>query len=49
MEQNKILTEDEIDLKELFSIIWQKKIFVISFTLLITIVSIIYAYKNSYL
>jgi len=47
MEQNKILTEDEIDLKELFSIIWQRKIFVISFTLLITIVSIIYAYTKT--
>ena len=47
MEQNKILLEDEIDLKELFSVIWQRKIFVISFTLLITIVSIIYAYTKT--
>lgn len=47
MEQNKIIIEDEIDLKELFSIIWQRKIFVISFTLLITIVSIIYAYTKT--
>ena len=46
MEQNKIIIEDEIDLKELFSVIWQRKIFVISFTLLITIVSIIYAYTK---
>ena len=47
MEQNKIIIEDEIDLKELFSVIWQRKIFVISFTLLITIVSIIYAYTKT--
>ena len=47
MEQNKIIIEDEIELKELFSVIWQRKIFVISFTLLITIVSIIYAYTKT--
>ena len=47
MEQNKIIIEDEIDLKELFSVIWQQKIFVISFTLLITIVSIIYVYTKT--
>lgn len=47
MEQNKILIEDEIDLKKLFSVIWQKKIFVICFTLLITIVSTIYVYTKT--
>ena len=47
MEQNKIIIEDEIDLKELFSVIWQQKIFVISFTLLITILSIIYVYTKT--
>lgn len=47
MEQNEILIEDEIDLKKLFSVIWQKKIFVICFTLLITIVSTIYVYTKT--
>ena len=46
MEQNKIIIEDEIDLKELFSIIWQKKIFIISFTIMITILSAIYVYTK---
>lgn len=47
MEQNKIIIEDEIDLKELFSIIWQKKIFIISFTIIITILSAIYVYTKN--
>lgn len=47
MEQNKIIIEDEIDLKELFSIIWQKKIFIISFTIIITILSAIYVYTKT--
>lgn len=36
--------EDEIDLKELFKTIWEKKIFIIIFTLIITILSGIYIY-----
>lgn len=47
MEQTKIITEDEIDLRELFSVILQQKTFIISFTLLITILSIIYVYTKT--
>lgn len=47
MEQNKIIIEDEIDLKELFSIIWQRKIFIIGFTIIITILSAIYVYTKT--
>lgn len=34
--------EDEIDLKELFLTIWEKKIFIVVFTAIITILSIVY-------
>lgn len=34
--------EDEIDLKELFLTIWKKKIFIVVFTAIITILAIIY-------
>lgn len=47
MQQEKIFTEDEIDLKELFLIIWKRKIFIISFSLFITISSALYAYNKT--
>jgi uncharacterized protein involved in exopolysaccharide biosynthesis len=47
MQQEKLSVEDEIDLKELFKIIWKRKIFVISFCLLITIGSVIYVYTKT--
>lgn len=44
--QKKEYIEDEIDLKELFQVIWNKKIFIIVFTLFITIVSGFYIYSK---
>lgn len=38
-------SEDEIDLRELFKIIWQKKFFIVIFTMVVTILASIYAYK----
>ena len=47
MVQNNLIQEDEIDLRELFKILWAKKIFIIFVTFLITIGSIIYVFiKN---
>lgn len=43
MEENHI-QEDEIDLRELFGIIWQKRIFIIIFTSFVTIAAIAFAY-----
>ena len=40
--QNSIYQEDEIDLRELFKTIWDKKVFIALFTLFITCISIIY-------
>lgn len=42
VQENKILNEDEIDLRELFKIIWDKKFFIIIFTFIITLISFIY-------
>ena len=39
--------EDEIDLKELFKILWDKKNFIISITAIITILAGIYAFKKT--
>lgn len=47
MQENKNFTEDEIDLRELFLIIWNKKILIISFTLFITIISGFYIYSKT--
>ena len=44
---NQIIQEDEIDLRELFITIWNKKIFIIAFTSIVTILSIIYAYSKT--
>jgi len=41
--QEKYIQEDEIDLRELFKILWNKRFFIISFTAVITICSIVYA------
>lgn len=37
------IQEDEIDLKELFLTIWKKKLFIIGFTFIITVLAIVYA------
>lgn len=44
---NKYLEEDEIDLRELFKTIWDKKIFIIILTLIITVTAGIFAYKKT--
>ena len=43
LQQNNI-QEDEIDLRELFLTLWSKRVFIVAFTLLVTIVGTIYAY-----
>ena len=47
MQENKPLEEDEIDLRELFKIIWDKKIFIILFTIVVTVLAGIYAYSKT--
>lgn len=42
--KNSILEEDEIDLRELFKIIWDKRLFIAIFTITVTILSIIYVF-----
>jgi LPS O-antigen subunit length determinant protein (WzzB/FepE family) len=40
--QNNRYQEDEIDLRELFETIWDKKVFIVLFTMIVTIASIVY-------
>lgn len=47
MNKNKVIYEDEIDLKELFQIIWQKKLFILVFTLFITFFAGVYIYNKT--
>jgi len=48
MYENKpLMVEDEIDLRELFQILWKKRLFIIIFTIFITIIAIIYAYLKA--
>src|SRR5574344_1281346 len=47
MKENSLLVEDEIDLKELFQIIRDKKIFIAIFTILITVLSGCYVYSKT--
>ncbi|MFY9083479.1 Wzz/FepE/Etk N-terminal domain-containing protein, partial [Aliarcobacter butzleri] len=42
MQNQKYLQEDEIDLKELFKTIWSYKKFILIFTFIVTVLSIIY-------
>lgn len=44
MVQNNQIQEDEIDLRELFLTIWNHKVFISAFTLVITLAAIIYSY-----
>lgn len=47
MENKQYIQEDEIDLKELFISIWKRKLFVISFTFVVTLITIVYVvFKN---
>jgi len=45
--QEKVYVEEEIDLRELFKIIWNKKIFILVFTLLLTILSVVYVINKT--
>lgn len=47
MQENRYIQEDEIDLRELFKIIWDKKNFIILFTLAITVLATVYAYSKT--
>ncbi len=47
MQENRYIQEDEIDLRELFKIIWDKKFFIILFTLAITFLATVYAYSKT--
>ena len=47
MQEQKYLADDEIDLKELFKTIWDKRLFIVLFTSIVTFISLIYVYfKN---
>ena len=47
MQENRYLQEDEIDLRELFLTLWEKKVFIILFTLVVTLASIIYVLQKN--
>lgn len=49
MQNNNVghIQEDEIDLRELFKIIWDKRIFIVVFTFLVTIISGIYIFSKT--
>lgn len=42
MQENRVLQEDEIDLRELFITLWKKRVFIVVFTILITLVAFLY-------
>ncbi len=47
MQNREQIIEDEIDLRELFKTIWEKKIFILLFTSMVTIVSIVYVFLKN--
>lgn len=47
MQNKEQMIEDEIDLRELFRTIWEKKIFILLFTTIITFISVIYVYLKN--
>ncbi len=47
MQENRYLQDDEIDLRELFLTLWEKKVFIILFTLVVTLASIIYVLQKN--
>ena len=47
MKDKEYIQEDEIDLRELFKTIWEKKLFVILFTSIVTFSAIIFAYNKT--
>jgi len=44
----KIIQEDEIDLRELFLTLWKKKVFIVLFTFIVTVSSILYVNFKPY-
>jgi uncharacterized protein involved in exopolysaccharide biosynthesis len=45
--EEKVYIEEEIDLRDLFKTIWNKKVFILVFTFLVTLISVVYVYfKN---
>ena len=47
MQNKEQIIEDEIDLRELFRTIWEKKIFILLFTTIVTFISVIYVYLKN--
>lgn len=47
MQNKEQIIEDEIDLRELFRAIWEKKIFILLFTTIVTFISVIYVYLKN--
>ena len=47
MQEKEYLQEDEIDLRELFNTLYQYKIFIIGFTLCVTLIAAIYVYAKT--
>ncbi len=47
MNNTELMEENEIDLRELFQIIWNKRKFVVIFTLLITLFAVVYSFSIS--
>lgn len=47
MQNKEQIMEDEIDLRELFRIIWEKKIFIFLFTTIVTFISVIFVYLKN--
>lgn len=47
MQNKEQIIEDEIDLGELFRAIWEKKIFILLFTTIVTFISVVYVYLKN--
>lgn len=47
MQNKEYIAEDEIDLKELFKTIWNKRVFILVFTVVITVLAIAFAYTRT--
>ncbi|RYA23158.1 hypothetical protein CRU96_09250 [Malaciobacter halophilus] len=41
------IQEDEIDLKELFKTLWQKRVFIVVFTFIITVLGVVFAFVKT--
>jgi len=41
--ERRYIEEDEIDLRELFQTLWDKKLFIVVFTTLVTALAVVYA------